>query len=265
MVYERFVELLREGHKLALEDVGMTKEEAEEVIREEPRRAGVFDLIQLPLMNVVGLVVDNENDIVYAVARAETNIVYYSRDMGESWTELWRPPVPTGVVLFYSHYHKRLFIWTDEPALYRGGIGIPFEKVFVPPAGKICRMDESKDGKLYLSISGIEPAEYYKSVYAGDPNTWEKILEITGTETLAYRPVIAGKGGWDADFVLVGCDERFYKYSTDAGATWADLPFEAKALAPRHPLSFEFLGTQAILCGTENLVARFTYLYNTKE
>jgi len=44
MVYEKFIELLREGHKLALKDVGLTKAEVRKVIREELRSLKFFSV-----------------------------------------------------------------------------------------------------------------------------------------------------------------------------------------------------------------------------
>jgi len=204
--------------------------------------------IRLPITGTYTCTCDPEGNVYAVKGTSPTKFeVFKSEDRGISWEKLWEYPDRLRARAFnYCPVNDFLLAGTDEPSVLIDG-----EKVFEPPEGNVISTDESKDGKLYCITSHCEPARVYRSVDGG--KTWEEVLTISGTESSGWRFVYGGKGHLSEDRVIAGADPDFMRTSSDAGATWSDMP------SIGHPYSVHNYGyyQHYMILAAENEILRF--------
>jgi len=110
MVYEIFIELLKEGHKKALEAVRLTKEEIRKVLREELRE----ELTSIDLSANLrytsgpdGIAVRDGKVYIAGSSLDGYPIILVSEDRGKTWEELYKHPYADGERMFRTLHFTR--------------------------------------------------------------------------------------------------------------------------------------------------------------
>jgi len=124
MVYERFIELLKEGHRRALEAVELTGIGVRKIIREELTESFTVTFPEFDYL--LDMEYDPVRDIIYICGALRSppqrGVIYYSQDKGRTWSELYRATVDRPITamkvtksgfLVFLVFRTGIFMTTD--------------------------------------------------------------------------------------------------------------------------------------------------------
>lgn len=215
-------------------------------LRAENKTVFEKEVLVLPFDDVKVISIEPTKGVVYCATRKGS--IYKSMDRGETW-ELFKSESqpPKGKIEGLWHTEQgALFLSISKKSPFRGlwkyePVSGSWRRVFDEDRGVIRDLSETRAGVFFFSVSECEPARVYRSADVGE--SWQKILQVEGTNLSRRRPVLAGLNDFGGDYVYLFIDRRDGTTSCfnswDFGTTWWS---REKAL-PSSPVAVYFGGS----------------------